>query len=70
MRCLPLIAGGDDIGEEITVKKEGSESPVWGIVSGVDEAGWLRVRTDGQELRVAPDGNTFDIMTGLIAPKI
>ncbi|KPJ03516.1 Biotin--protein ligase [Papilio xuthus] len=57
-------------GEEITVKKEGSESPVWGIVSGVDEAGWLRVRTDGQELRVAPDGNTFDIMTGLIAPKV
>ncbi|XP_045538116.1 biotin--protein ligase isoform X2 [Papilio machaon] len=57
-------------GEEIMVRREDSDSPVWGVVSGVDEAGWLRVRTAGQEIRVAPDGNTFDIMTGLIAPKM
>ncbi|XP_013147643.1 PREDICTED: biotin--protein ligase [Papilio polytes] len=57
-------------GEEIMLKREGEESPVAGVVCGVDECGWLRVRAAARELRVAPDGNTFDIMTGLIAPKI
>ncbi|XP_068619675.1 biotin--protein ligase [Battus philenor] len=57
-------------GEEIRVKSNGSDSPIEGTIAGVDEAGWLRVRTGGREIKVAPDGNTFDIMSGLIAPKI
>lgn len=55
--------------ESIRVRQEGSEQPVAGVIAGVDEAGWLRVRTAAGDVRVAPDGNTFDIMTGLIAPK-
>ncbi|KAM3961203.1 LOW QUALITY PROTEIN: holocarboxylase synthetase-like protein [Aphomia sociella] len=57
-------------GEEIRLQREGSSTPVSGCISGVDEAGWLLVNTPTGELRVAPDGNTFDIMSGLIAPKL
>ncbi|CAG4966213.1 unnamed protein product [Parnassius apollo] len=56
--------------EEIRVKCKDSDTPIEGTITGVDEAGWLRVRIGGQEIKVAPDGNTFDIMSGLIAPKI
>ncbi|CAK1593943.1 unnamed protein product [Parnassius mnemosyne] len=56
--------------EEIRVKSKDSDTPIEGTITGVDEAGWLRVRTRGQEIKVAPDGNTFDIMSGLIAPKL
>ncbi|XP_059051678.1 biotin--protein ligase [Achroia grisella] len=57
-------------GEEIRLQREGTSTPVTGCISGVDEAGWLLVNTPTGELRVAPDGNTFDIMSGLIAPKL
>ncbi|KAI8437568.1 hypothetical protein MSG28_011859 [Choristoneura fumiferana] len=55
--------------ESIRVRQEGSAQPVAGVIAGVDEAGWLRVRTAGGDVRVAPDGNTFDLMSGLVAPK-
>ncbi|XP_050355144.1 biotin--protein ligase isoform X2 [Nymphalis io] len=56
-------------GEEIKVKSADGDSPVQGTISGLDSAGWLLVKTSTGEIRVAPDGNTFDIMSGLIAPK-
>ena len=37
---------------------------------GIDEFGYLRVKcTSGEELSLQPDGNSFDIMKGLIAMK-
>ncbi|XP_063832731.1 uncharacterized protein LOC135081876 [Ostrinia nubilalis] len=57
-------------GEEIRVLLKDSGTPVAGCVAGVDEAGWLLVATPTGELRVAPDGNTFDMMAGLVAPKM
>ncbi|XP_069361840.1 biotin--protein ligase isoform X1 [Maniola hyperantus] len=56
--------------EEIRVQSSDGGSPVQGTISGLDSAGWLMVRTRGGDIRVAPDGNTFDIMSGLIAPKL
>ncbi|XP_072933352.1 biotin--protein ligase [Epargyreus clarus] len=56
-------------GEEIQVLTEGASSPVAGTVAGVDDAGWLLLRAAAGPLRLAPDGNTFDIMAGLVAPK-
>ncbi|CAH2095373.1 unnamed protein product [Euphydryas editha] len=56
-------------GEEIKVKSSEDGSPVQGTISGLDSSGWLLVDTPGGRVRVAPDGNTFDIMSGLIAPK-
>lgn len=40
-------------------------------VLGIDEYGFLHVRGrgSGAELRLQPDGNTFDLMSGLIAMK-
>ena len=40
------------------------------VIAGIDEYGYLRVQCkNGQELSLQPDGNTFDIMKGLIAMK-
>lgn len=38
---------------------------------GLDDNGFLRVRSedDGEILDVRPDGNSFDMLAGLIAPK-
>lgn len=39
-------------------------------VIGLDDHGFLRVRSeDGDILDVRPDGNSFDMLSGLIAPK-
>ncbi|VVD03597.1 unnamed protein product [Leptidea sinapis] len=57
-------------GEEIRVQVASEDTPVSGVISGVDECGWLVVRSDAGHVRVTPDGNTFDIMRGLIAPKL
>ncbi len=39
-------------------------------VRGIDEYGYLRVQcSSGEELSLQPDGNSFDIMKGLIAMK-
>ncbi|CAG9793285.1 unnamed protein product [Diatraea saccharalis] len=55
--------------EEIRVQTEGGNTPVHGRIVGVDAAGWLLVRTAASTLQLEPDGNTFDIMAGLVAPK-
>ncbi|KAJ0172196.1 hypothetical protein K1T71_012169 [Dendrolimus kikuchii] len=55
--------------EEIRVLTKGAESPVCGTITGIDDAGWLLVRTSEGVVQVAPDGNTFDLMIGLVAPK-
>ncbi|XP_061727921.1 uncharacterized protein LOC133533022 [Cydia pomonella] len=56
--------------EKIQVRREGEPSPVAGTVVGVDAAGWLRVLTAAGGVAVAPDGNTFDLMAGLVAPRL
>ena len=39
-------------------------------IMGINEYGYLRVQTaNGQELSLQPDGNSFDIMKGLIVMK-
>lgn len=57
-------------GAEITVQtKDGSTRDV--TVTGIDQYGFLMVTSkDGITSSVEPDGNTFDMMQGLIAPKI
>lgn len=40
------------------------------MVIGLDDNGFLRVRSEnGEILDVRPDGNSFDMLAGLIAPK-
>lgn len=40
-------------------------------IVGIDEYGFLRVQAvDHSEFTVQPDGNSFDMLSGLIAPKI
>ncbi|KAJ1527555.1 hypothetical protein ONE63_007521 [Megalurothrips usitatus] len=54
---------------EIVVRDiSGNEKQV--VVQGVDEFGFLQVREkSGKIFTVQPDGNTFDMCVGLIAPK-
>ena len=49
--------------------KEGREEDVF--VAGIDKFGFLRVcgRGSGEEFTVFDDGNSFDMMAGLIRPK-
>ncbi len=55
-------------GVNITVAGSGSTTPA--RITGIDEFGYLRVRTEaGEPLTLQPDGNTFDIMKGLIRMK-
>ncbi|GBP60675.1 Biotin--protein ligase [Eumeta japonica] len=56
--------------EEVRVLRSGESVPITGVISGIDSAGQLRVRTDAGDTVLTPDGNTFDMMTGLIAPKL
>lgn len=50
------------------VELAGQPDPV--TITGIDEYGYLRVRTVSSDvLTVQPDGNTFDIMKGLIKIK-
>lgn len=40
-------------------------------IIGIDEYGFLKVKSkDGSTTSVQPDGNSFDMLKGLIAPKI
>lgn len=76
-----LEKGGDDFlklyykywlhdDEDIKVQIKDQSEIVKGKISGVDSAGWLCVKTEFGEITVAPDGNSFDMMNGLVAPKI
>lgn len=56
--------------EEVKVQVKDQLELVSGKISGVDSAGWLSVKTKFGEITVAPDGNSFDIMNGLVALKI
>ncbi|XP_055545845.1 biotin--protein ligase [Wyeomyia smithii] len=51
--------------------KDAKGSEMSGIVTGIDEYGYLLVKTDNiaQPFTVHPDGNSFDMMKGLIIPK-
>ncbi|XP_053697240.1 biotin--protein ligase [Sabethes cyaneus] len=54
----------------VTMKDaEGSE--ISGVITGIDEYGYLLVKTDtrADPFSVHPDGNSFDMMKGLIIPK-
>ncbi len=41
------------------------------VITGIDQYGYLlvRLRKTGAKLSLQPDGNSFDIMKGLIAMK-
>lgn len=48
---------------------EGNSQQV--TIVGIDEYGFLRVQAaDRSEFTVHPDGNSFDMLAGLIAPKV
>lgn len=51
------------------VDPSGSFRPV--TIMGIDEFGFLKVKErSGNIFTVQPDGNSFDMMEGLIAPKL
>lgn len=56
--------------QEVQVQ-DSKQSKKSGIVSGIDEYGYLKVVLSGgdEELSVHPDGNSFDMLRGLILPK-
>lgn len=55
---------------EISVATKDNQSRKVKIV-GIDDFGYLTVKSvDGTVSAVQPDGNTFDMLKGLIAPKI
>lgn len=57
-------------GAHITVTTKTGESRK-AVITGVDDYGFLTVQSeDGTLSTVQPDGNTFDMLKGLIAPKI
>ena len=61
---LPLHSRG----AKVELSGSPDNKPV--IITGIDEFGYLRVRDEeGKSLTLHPDGNTFDIMKGLIAMK-
>lgn len=54
---------------EVTVQSEDGQVTKATVV-GIDDFGFLKVRRDSGEICVVqPDGNTFDMIKGLIAPK-
>lgn len=59
---------GDSV---ITVRAAEGETLHDVLVTGIDQYGYLTVRSeDGSTSSVRPDDNTFDLLQGLIAPKI
>lgn len=40
------------------------------IILGIDDFGFLKIQVDGKTIEsVQPDGNSFDMLQGLIIPK-
>ncbi|KAK7790651.1 hypothetical protein R5R35_006543 [Gryllus longicercus] len=55
--------------EVTVVGPDGSSQPV--MVEGVDDYGFLQVRShNGSTFTVHPDGNSFDMLRGLVCPKV
>ncbi len=54
-----------------SVVRLGNYGDAEAVITGIDQYGYLLVRRreDGHELSLQPDGNSFDIMRGLIAMK-
>lgn len=53
----------------VTITSKGGEKKRV-MVAGIDDFGFLKVRSDdGAIISVQPDGNTFDMLEGLISPK-
>jgi biotin--protein ligase len=47
------------------------ESTQKATVIGLDDFGFLKVKgQDGISFSVHPDGNTFDMLRGLVSPKV
>lgn len=54
---------------EVTVLRP-DKSSFKATIIGLDDHGFLKVRSeDGDIVDVRPDGNSFDMLAGLIAPK-
>jgi biotin--protein ligase len=58
-------------GQEVTLKTEEGKCESVGRIIRLDDDGYLMIRlTDnGQIVSAHPDGNSFDMMQGLIIPK-
>lgn len=59
-------------GQEVTLKIEGVVGEPLGNVVQLDDDGFLviRLKDSGQLVTAHPDGNSFDMMQGLIVPKV
>ncbi len=59
-------------GQEVTLKMEGIAGEPKGKVVQLDNDGYLviRLKDNGQLVTAHPDGNSFDMMQGLIVPKV
>lgn len=54
---------------EVTVLRPNNSS-FKATILGLDDHGFLRVRSEeGEIIDVRPDGNSFDMLAGLISPK-
>lgn len=57
-------------GTEVTVLTADDET-VSAQILGIDEHGFLRVQPhEGPSITVHPDGNSFDMLSGLVVPKL
>ena len=56
-------------GAEVTILTPNDET-VTAQILGIDEHGFLRVQPrEGPSITVHPDGNSFDMLSGLVVPK-
>ena len=60
----------DCVYSNATVELSGYPGVESATITGINEHGYLRVKTTSNKyLSLGPDGNTFDIMKGLITMK-
>lgn len=54
---------------DVTIEELDGEKKRARII-GIDDFGYLKVQTTGNKIKIVhPDGNTFDMLRGLIVPK-
>lgn len=54
---------------DVTIEESDGEKKRAKII-GIDDFGYLKVQTAGKKIEIVhPDGNTFDMLRGLIVPK-